>query len=137
MQKTEVFEHQMSFRVFDNQFGVHGMKNIGEIWYYLVPNFLMQGGPSCVVVLVVDSNRVVLLFNGIPEGIPCGGNKKYCRFLYVPLLRVSIPPVLNMGDGLEECKSNIFPIGKIVDLKIPFEKIHPFIYMICIYQSFK
>jgi hypothetical protein len=31
-----VFEHQMSLKVFDTQFGVHGMENIGEIWYYLV-----------------------------------------------------------------------------------------------------
>jgi hypothetical protein len=71
-----------------------------------------------------------LFFNEIPEGIPCGGDYKYCKFLYVPLLRVSIPLVLNMGDKLEECKTNLFPIGKIVDGKIPFEEIHPFIYNI-------
>jgi hypothetical protein len=50
-----------------------------------------------------------------------------------PLLRVCIPLVLNMGDGLEECKSNIFPIRKIVDKKIPFEQIQPFIYNIHIF----
>jgi hypothetical protein len=125
----------MSFRVFDTKFGAQGMENIGEIWYYLV-SFLMQLGPSCVLVLVA-SNRVVLFFNGIPEGIPCGGDHKYCRFLYGRLLRVSIPPILNMGDGLAECKSNLFPVGKIVDRKIPFEQIQPFIYSIRIYQSFK
>jgi hypothetical protein len=90
----------MSLRVFDTQFVAQGMENIGEIWYFLVP-FLMQGGPSGVLVLVA-SNRVVLLFNGILEGIPCRGNHKYFIFLYGPLLRVSIPPFLNMGDGLEE-----------------------------------
>jgi hypothetical protein len=37
MQTVTVFEHQMSFRIFDTQFGVQGMKNIGEIWYCLVP----------------------------------------------------------------------------------------------------
>jgi hypothetical protein len=63
----------MSFRVFDTQFGVQGMENIGEIWYFLVP-FLTQRGPSCVLVLVA-SNKVVLFFNGIPEGIPCGVTK--------------------------------------------------------------
>jgi hypothetical protein len=62
---------------------------------------------------------VVLFFNGIPEGIPCGGDHKYCIFLYGPLLRVSIPPVLNMGDDLEECKSNIFPIEKLWTEKYP------------------
>jgi hypothetical protein len=76
------------------------MENIGEIWYRLVP-FLTQGSPSGVLVLVAF-NRVVLFFNGIPQGIPCGGENKYFRFLYGPLLRVSIPLVLNMGDDLEE-----------------------------------
>jgi hypothetical protein len=76
------------------------MENIGEIWYFLVP-FLTQGGPSGVLVLI-SSNRVVLFFNGIPEGIPCRGNNKYFIFLYVPFLRVSVPPILNMGDDLEE-----------------------------------
>jgi hypothetical protein len=80
---------------------------------------------------------VVLLFNGIPKGISGGGSHKYCRFLCGPFLRVRILPVLNMGDDLEECKSNLFPIGKIVDRKIPFEKIQPFIYNIYIYQSLK
>jgi hypothetical protein len=89
------------------------MENIGEMWYCLVP-FLMQHGPSCVLV-VVDSNKVVLLFNGIPEGIPYRGDQNYSRFLYGPFLRVSIPPILNMGDDLKEYKSDIFPIEKIVD----------------------
>jgi hypothetical protein len=93
------------------------MKNIGEIWYCLVP-FLTQGAPSSVLVLVA-SNRVVLFFNGVPEGISCRENQKYCRFLYRPLLRVSIPLVLNMGDDLEECKSNIFPIRKLWTEKYP------------------
>jgi hypothetical protein len=41
----------MTLRVFHTQFGVQGMEYIGEIWYYLVP-FLMQGGPSGILVLV-------------------------------------------------------------------------------------
>jgi hypothetical protein len=45
---------------------------------------------------------IVLFFNGIPEGIPRGVDRKYFIFLYGPFLRVSIPPVLNMGDDLEE-----------------------------------
>lgn len=135
MQTTTVFEHQMMLKVFDTQFCVQVMENIGEIWYCLVP-FLTQGGPSNVFVLVA-SNRVVFLFNGIMEGIPCRGNQKHCRFLYGPFLKVSVPLVLNIGDGLEEWKSNIFHIEKIMDRKIPFEHIQPFIYNIRIYQSFK
>jgi hypothetical protein len=96
----------------------------------------MQCGPYCVLVLVA-SNVVVLFFNGIPEGIPYGDDHKYCRFLYGPFLRVSIPPVLNMADELEERKSNIFLVEKIMDRKIPFEQIQPFTYDIRIYQSLK
>jgi hypothetical protein len=76
------------------------MENIGEIWYCLVP-FLTQGGPSGVSVLVA-SNTVVLFFNGILKVIPCRGNHKYFRFLYGPLLRVSIPLILKMGDDIVE-----------------------------------
>jgi hypothetical protein len=115
--KSMVFEHQMSFRVFDTQFGVQSMENIGEIWYCLVP-FLTQHGPSCVLVLVA-SNRVVLFFNGIPEGILGRGDHKYCIFLCGPLLRVRIPLVLNMGEDLKECKSNLFPIEKLWTEKYP------------------
>ena len=76
------------------------MENIGEIRYFLVP-FLMQSDLSSVLVLIA-SNKVVLFFNGFLEGIPCRGNHNYYRFLYGPLLRVSVPPVLNMGDELKE-----------------------------------
>jgi hypothetical protein len=37
MQTVTVFEHYVMLRVFDSQFGVHGMETIGEIWYCLVP----------------------------------------------------------------------------------------------------
>jgi hypothetical protein len=86
----------MPFKIFDTKFSAHGMENIGEIWYFMVP-FLTQVGPSSVLVLIA-SNRIALLFNGIPDGIPCGGDHKYCIFLYGPLLIVNIPQVLNMGD---------------------------------------
>jgi hypothetical protein len=75
MHTIMVFENQMFLRVFDTQFGAQGMENIGEIWYCMV-SFLTQRGPSYVPVLVA-SNKVVLFLNGIPEGIPCGGDRKY------------------------------------------------------------
>jgi hypothetical protein len=96
----------------------------------------MHGGPSCVLVLVA-SNMVVLFFNGILEGISCGDEWKYCKFLYGPFLRVSVPLVLNTGNDLEEWKTNLFHIEKIVDQKILFENIQPFNCNIRIYQSFK
>jgi hypothetical protein len=54
MKTTMVFEHQMSLSLFDTQFGVQGMENIGEIWYCLVP-FLTQGGPSYALVFVASN----------------------------------------------------------------------------------
>jgi hypothetical protein len=39
-----------------------------------------------------------------------------------------------MGNNLEECKSDLFPIGKIVDRKISFEHIQTFFYNVRIYQ---
>ena len=80
MQKITVFEYKISLRVFDTQFAAQGIKNIGEIWYCLVP-FLMQGGPSGVLVLIA-SKRVALLFNDILEEITCRGNRK---ILQIPL----------------------------------------------------
>ena len=78
MQKVVVFEHKISLRVFDTQFGEHDMENIGEIWYCLI-TFLTHHGPSSVLVLV-SSNMIVLFFNNIPKVIPSGGYCKYCRF---------------------------------------------------------
>ena len=46
-----------------------------------------------------------------------GATTNIVIFLYVPLLKVSVPPILNMGMDLEEWKINLFPIGKIVELK--------------------
>jgi hypothetical protein len=63
---------------------------------------------------------VVLFLNNIPERIPSGLDQKYCKFLSVLLLTVSLPPILYMGDNLKECKGNIFSIGKIMDQNIPF-----------------
>jgi hypothetical protein len=55
---------------------------------------------------------VVLFFNGVSEGIPCRVYHKHFIFLYGPFLRVSIPPVFNMGNALKECKSDIFSLSK-------------------------
>jgi hypothetical protein len=112
-----VFEHQMSFRIFDTQLGVQCMEYICELWHYLVP-FLSQCGPSHVMVIVA-SNRVVLFLNTIPEIIPSWVTANI-GFLSGLFLTKSLPPILDMGDGLKDCKGNIFSFGKIMDRKIPF-----------------
>jgi hypothetical protein len=40
MKTTTVFKQQISFNVFDTQFGAQGMENIGEIYYCLAGMFL-------------------------------------------------------------------------------------------------
>ena len=125
MQTVAVLKHHISFKVFDTQFGKQGMEHICELWYCLVP-FLSQCGPFHILVIVA-SNKVVLFLNNIHERIPSGGDHKYCRFLSGPLLTVSFPPILNMGDNLKECKGDLFSIEKIMDRKIPFKEIQPFI----------
>jgi hypothetical protein len=52
------------------------------------------------------------------------GDQKYFRFPYGPLLRVSIPPVLNMGDSLEECKSNFSLSEKLWNEKYPSSRLN-------------
>jgi hypothetical protein len=118
METTVVLEHQISLGVFDTQLGVQHMEYICELWHCLVP-FLSQCGPSHVLV-IIDFNKVVLFLNIIPERIPSGCDHKYCRFLSFPFLTVSLPPILDMGDILKECKGNLFSIKKNMNRKIPF-----------------
>ena len=70
MQAAAVFEYQMQLRIFDTQLCAKGMKNVCELWHILVPS-LPQGGPLDVFVLIA-LDRVVMLLDGILEGIPSG-----------------------------------------------------------------
>jgi hypothetical protein len=135
MNIVEVIHHQISFRLLYTQLIVQSMEYIFGIWYYLFP-FLLQCGPYCILVIVV-SNRVVFFLDNIPKRIRSGGDDRYCRFISGPFLTVSFPPILNMGDKLKCLKSNIFSIEKVMDRKITFYNIKPFIYNICIYLAFK
>jgi hypothetical protein len=53
------------------------------------------------------------------------------------LLTKLFPPILDMGNGFEELKSDIFSIQEVIDREIPFYHIQPFIYNICVYMTFK
>jgi hypothetical protein len=44
----------------------------------------------------------------------------YSKFLCGTMLLVSFPPFFDMGESLEECKGDIFPVGKIVNREITF-----------------
>jgi len=65
VQEAAVFEYQMLLRILDTQLHAKGVENIGELRHILVPS-LPQRGPLYVFILIA-SNRVVLLLNGILE----------------------------------------------------------------------
>ena len=60
-----VFEYQMLLQIFDTQLCGKGMENIGKLRHILVSS-LPQRGPLYVLILIA-SNRVVLLLDGKPK----------------------------------------------------------------------
>jgi hypothetical protein len=88
----------MSLEVFDAHIGTQGMEGICELWNYLAP-LLMLCGPSHVLVVMV-SNRVIWLLDGIHKKVPSGLNPKYSRLLCGVFLTTSLPPIFDMGDNL-------------------------------------
>ena len=66
-----------------------------------------------------------------------GAAEKNWGFFLIPLFTVGFPPIFDMGDSFGECKGNIFLIREIMDRKIPFQKIQPSIYNVCIYLALK
>ena len=103
----------MSFGVFDIQFFVQGVEDIGELLHCLVP-FMSQCGPSCLLVLIV-SDRVIFSFKSIHKRFPSGFDSKHFIFLYRCLLIISLPPIFEMGDSLKEGESDLPSIVKILD----------------------
>jgi hypothetical protein len=108
----------MSLRVFDTKLGAQGMKGIGELRHYLAP-LLMQCGPSHVLVFIV-ANRVILFLDHIHKKISGGLGPIYSRLLGGAFLPVSFSPMLDMGESLKECESDIFPVGEIMNKEITF-----------------
>jgi len=69
-----VFEYQILLRILDTELCAKGMENIVDLWHILVPS-LLQHGPLYVLILIA-SDRVVLLLDGISEWIPSGCGEK-------------------------------------------------------------
>jgi len=72
----------------------------------------MKCGPYFVLVIIVY-NRVMLFIDGIHKRVPGGISPKYLRLLYGFCLTVSLSPIFHMGDILQECKVDLFSIGKL------------------------
>jgi hypothetical protein len=52
--------------------------------------------------------------------IPSGLSPIYSIFLCGTFLPVIFPPMFYVGESLEECEGDIFPVGKIVNREITF-----------------
>jgi hypothetical protein len=113
-----VFQNQMSLGVFDTWLGAQGMESICELRHCLAL-LVSQCGPSRLPVFIFI-NRVVLFLDRIHKNIPSGLSPIYSRFLCGTFLLVSFPPMFDMGDILEECEGDLFPVEKIVNKEITF-----------------
>jgi hypothetical protein len=69
----------------------------------------MQSHPSHVLVIIV-SDRVELLLEGIYKGHPSGFSPEWCRFIHGVPLPVTFPPRSDMGKGFKECEGDIFTV---------------------------
>jgi hypothetical protein len=70
-----------------------------------------------VLVLIVI-NKVVLFLDCIHKKITSGLSPIYSKFLCGYFLPVSFKPMFDMGESLEECEGDLFPVGKIVNKEI-------------------
>ena len=111
------------------------MEQICQFVHILIP-LLPQRVPLDVFVLIAP-HRVILFLDAISEQIPNGCGREQRGFPFALLLTVGFPPVFDMGGVFEECKINILSVKEIMDQKIPFQKIQPSIYGVCIYLAFK
>jgi hypothetical protein len=80
---------------------------------------LLQCGPSLVLAFIVI-NMVVLSLDCIHKKIPSGLDPIYSILLYGNLIPISFPPMFDMGESLEECEGDLFPVEKIVNREITF-----------------
>jgi hypothetical protein len=65
-------------------------------------------------------NRIVLFFDRIHKQIPSGLNPIFSRFLCGNFLPVIFPPMFYMGESLEECEGNLFPVDFFLNREITF-----------------
>jgi hypothetical protein len=108
----------MPLRIFDTQIGAQGMKGVGELRHCLAL-LLMQRGPSHLLVIII-TNRVILLLDHIHKKISSGIDPIYSRLLCGNFLPESFPPMFDMGEIFKEDKGHIFLVRKIVNREITF-----------------
>jgi hypothetical protein len=70
--------------------------------------------------VVIVTNKVILLLDRIHKKFPSGLDPIYSGFLYGTFLLASFPPMFDMGESLKECKGDLFPVEKIMNKEIIF-----------------
>jgi hypothetical protein len=65
--------------------------------------------------VIIVSNRVVLLLEGIEKSQPSGFGPKNCRL--ISEITISFPPIFDMGKGFKECEGD-FTVGNILGREI-------------------
>jgi hypothetical protein len=73
--------------------------------------------------VVIVTNRVILFLDRIHKKIPSGLRPIYSRLICGTFLPISFPPMFYMGEILEECEGDIFPVRKIVNIEITLYQI--------------
>jgi hypothetical protein len=76
--------------------------------------------PPSHILVIIASNRVEILLEGIHKGYPGGFSPKWHRFIHRVPLPITFPPIFDMGKGFKEHKGDIFTIRKILDRVITF-----------------
>jgi hypothetical protein len=66
----------------------------------------------------IVTNMIILFFDRIHKKITSGLDPIYSSFLSGNLLLLSFPPMFDMGESLEECEGDLFPVRKILNREI-------------------
>jgi hypothetical protein len=83
------------------------MENVGVLWHPLI-SLLMQSRPSHVLIIIL-SNKVEFLLEGIKKGHPSGSF--YECYICVWYLPVTFPSIFDMGNGFKERKGDLFNVN--------------------------
>jgi hypothetical protein len=82
----------------------------------------MQGCPSHIMVIIA-SNMVEILLEGIQKDCLGGLSPEWCRFICGVPLPVTFPPIFDMGKGFKEHKGDFhrkFFLNRVITSIQPF-----------------
>jgi hypothetical protein len=86
------------------------MEYISVLHHYMVS--LLESFYPYHVLVVIVSNRVEFLLEGIKKIHPSEFYPKCCRLIYDMSILVIVPPIFDMGKGLKECEGDHLVVEK-------------------------